>query len=190
MERPSDERNRSVYTEGKSYFAGTKRACGAYAVYAPDSRLDTPPAIIAKYVRAERDMTSLDMQLRAAAEGVIMIRDSMGGRGVCYTTSPFITRALANWVPIWRRTGWRTKAGEPVKHRELIEALAGLQTESIGVKLVSAADRHQVHAATLADMAAHMGGRATSIVARPLAARTVFEDAEGALDEGPGPPAP
>jgi ribonuclease HI len=32
--------------------------------------------------------------------------------------------SMTTWIHGWRRRGWRTAAGEPVKNRDLVEALA------------------------------------------------------------------
>lgn len=42
------------------------------------------------------------------------------------TDSTYSRDALTRWVHGWRRRGWKTAAGAPVKNRDLIEPLAGL----------------------------------------------------------------
>ncbi|HEY9721706.1 MAG TPA: ribonuclease HI, partial [Oscillatoriaceae cyanobacterium] len=39
------------------------------------------------------------------------------------TDSQYVIKGMTEWVPGWKRRGWKTAAGEPVKNRELWEAL-------------------------------------------------------------------
>lgn len=40
--------------------------------------------------------------------------------------SQYVVKAVTEWAPGWKRRGWRTAAGEPVKNVDLIQELIGL----------------------------------------------------------------
>jgi ribonuclease HI len=43
-----------------------------------------------------------------------------------YTDSQYLRRGITEWVPVWKRNGWRTKAKEPVKNVDLWTRLDGV----------------------------------------------------------------
>ncbi|MEZ5177645.1 MAG: RNase H family protein [Acidimicrobiales bacterium] len=43
--------------------------------------------------------------------------------------STYVKDGLEKWSHGWRRNGWKTKAGQPVKNREIWEPLVALATE-------------------------------------------------------------
>ncbi len=49
------------------------------------------------------------------------------------TDSQYAINCLTVWLAGWQRNGWRTASRKPVKHRELIEAIAG----EVGTRPVS-----------------------------------------------------
>jgi ribonuclease HI len=49
-----------------------------------------------------------------------------------HTDSTYVRNGITEWLPNWRRRGWRTASRKPVKNQDLWEALAAL------------ADRHDV----------------------------------------------
>ena len=55
-----------------------------------------------------------------------------------YTDSTYVRDGITQWLPRWRKRGWRTAAKQPVKNRDLwesLDALANLHTvEWIWVK--------------------------------------------------------
>lgn len=50
-----------------------------------------------------------------------------------HTDSTYLRSGITTWLPNWRRNGWRTKAGQPVKNADLWQRLADAVT------------RHDVH---------------------------------------------
>jgi ribonuclease HI len=69
----------------------------------------------------ERHTTNNRMEFTAAIEG---LRALPAGSDVCVVTdSLLMLKSMTLWVDGWRRRGWRTAGGAPVKNRDLVEAL-------------------------------------------------------------------
>jgi ribonuclease HI len=65
--------------------------------------------------------TNNRMELTAALEG---LRALAPGSRVCVVTdSRLMIDSMTKWIAGWRRRGWRTAAGDPVKNQDLILAL-------------------------------------------------------------------
>lgn len=65
--------------------------------------------------------TNNRMEFTAALEG---LRSLPGGSTVCIVTdSQLMLNSMTQWIAGWRRKGWRTASGQPVKNRDLVEAL-------------------------------------------------------------------
>ncbi|MFK0257843.1 ribonuclease H [Streptomyces sp. NPDC090445] len=43
--------------------------------------------------------------------------------------SQYAMKAVTQWLPAWKRNGWKTAAGKPVANRELVERIDGLLAE-------------------------------------------------------------
>jgi ribonuclease HI len=65
--------------------------------------------------------TNNRMEYTAALEG---LRSLPGGSRACIVTdSRLLLDSMTKWIHGWRRKGWRTAAGEPVKNQDLVRAL-------------------------------------------------------------------
>ncbi len=53
-----------------------------------------------------------------------------------YSDSKYVLTGLESWIPGWKRRGWLTAEGDPVKHRDLWEAL-DLQLSKYSREIVS-----------------------------------------------------
>jgi ribonuclease HI len=61
------------------------------------------------------------MEYTAALEG---LRSLPAGSRVCIVTdSRLMLDSMTKWIHGWRRKGWRTAAGDPVKNQDLVLAL-------------------------------------------------------------------
>jgi ribonuclease HI len=65
--------------------------------------------------------TNNRMEYTAAIEGM---RALEAGSEVCIVTdSRLMLDSMTKWIAGWKRRGWRTAGGDPVKNRDLVEAL-------------------------------------------------------------------
>jgi len=67
------------------------------------------------------DTTNNRMEYQAAIEGLRAL--PAGSRACIVTDSRLMLDSMTKWIVGWKRKGWRTAAGEPVKNQDLVQAL-------------------------------------------------------------------
>jgi ribonuclease HI len=65
--------------------------------------------------------TNNRMEYTAALEGLRALPDS--SRACIVTDSRLMLDSMTKWVAGWKRKGWKTAGGEPVKNQDLVKAL-------------------------------------------------------------------
>ena len=70
---------------------------------------------------AEAQTTNNRMELQAAIEALAAIKQPAGVTLV--TDSQYVKNGITQWIHNWKRNGWKTAAGKPVKNGELWQAL-------------------------------------------------------------------
>ena len=101
-------------------------------IYADGSSLDNPGpggwAAILVYKGVEKEITGGEpvstnnrAELQAAISGLKALKRPCKVRVV--SDSKYVVQGMTEWVHGWSRRGWKTAAGDPVKNRELWEAL-------------------------------------------------------------------
>jgi ribonuclease HI len=67
------------------------------------------------------DTTNNRMEYTAALEG---LRSLPAGSSVCVVTdSQLMLNSMTTWIAGWKRKGWKTASGQPVKNQDLVQAL-------------------------------------------------------------------
>jgi ribonuclease HI len=69
----------------------------------------------------ERQTTNNRMEMKAVIEALGMLKEACQVR--VHTDSQLLRNGITVWIHGWKRNGWRTKGRQPVKNRELWEAL-------------------------------------------------------------------
>ena len=72
----------------------------------------------------EPHTTNNKMELLSAIEGIGATR--LGASIVVVTDSEYVRQGMMSWTTGWQRNGWKTKTGQPVKNKELWQALLEL----------------------------------------------------------------
>jgi len=99
--------------------------------------------------------TNNRMELVAAIRALEALRETC--RVALYTDSVYVKNGITQWLPNWRRRGWRTASKQPVKNQDLWEALS------------EQADRHDVSWHWVKGHAGHDGNeRADALANRGL----------------------
>ncbi|MBI5937249.1 MAG: ribonuclease HI [Betaproteobacteria bacterium] len=69
----------------------------------------------------EADTTNNRMELTAVIEGLRSLKRACKVR--VHTDSQYVQKGISEWLANWRRRGWRTSEGKPVKNQDLWQAL-------------------------------------------------------------------
>ena len=78
-------------------------------------------------VGAEHATTNNRMELQAAIGGLAALKSR--AVVVLTTDSQYVRQGITQWIPGWKRNGWRTAARQPVKNRDLWERLDELAAQ-------------------------------------------------------------
>ncbi len=73
---------------------------------------------------AEAHCTNNQMELRAAIEALKILKRRCSV--ILTTDSNYLRRGISEWLPNWKRKGWKTASGQPVKNVELWQELEQL----------------------------------------------------------------
>lgn len=68
--------------------------------------------------------TNNRMELIAVIEALRALKQA--SRVAIYTDSQYVQKGITEWLPNWKRRGWKTSSGAPVKNRDLWQALDDL----------------------------------------------------------------
>ncbi len=70
---------------------------------------------------AVADTTNNRMELTAAIEALSALREPC--RVALTTDSEYVRKGITEWLPNWKKRGWKTAAKQPVKNADLWQAL-------------------------------------------------------------------
>ena len=70
---------------------------------------------------AEAQTTNNRMELTAAIRALEALKRPIKGR--IYTDSQYVRQGILEWVPNWKKRGWKTADKKPVKNQDLWQAL-------------------------------------------------------------------
>jgi ribonuclease HI len=69
----------------------------------------------------ERDTTNNRMELMGAIEGLRALKEKC--TVTLYTDSSYVQKGITEWLAGWKRKGWKTASRQPVKNKDLWQAL-------------------------------------------------------------------
>lgn len=72
----------------------------------------------------ERHTTNNKMEMMAVIEALRTLKEPCSVKA--HVDSQYLKNGITGWIKGWKRNGWKTKDGHPVKNRELWEALDDL----------------------------------------------------------------
>jgi ribonuclease HI len=105
-----------IWTDGAC--KGNPGAGGWAAIVVPPAECGLPPVELSG---GEPDTTNNRMEFTAALEGLRSLPD---GSTVCIVTdSQLMLNSMTQWIEGWKRKGWKTASGQPVKNQDLVTAL-------------------------------------------------------------------
>ena len=122
----------SIFTDGS---CSGNPGPGGYAVIIEED------GIRRELTGGESQTTNNRMELRAVIEGLAALDEPSLVRVV--TDSRYVANGMKSWIYTWRRKGWKTSAGTPVKNRDLWERLDKLsQTHEVSWEWVRGHNNH------------------------------------------------
>jgi ribonuclease HI len=74
-----------------------------------------------EFAGSERQTTNNRMELTAVIAGLRSLEEPSSVKVV--TDSQYVANGMTSWIHNWRRKGWKTASGTPVKNRDLWEEL-------------------------------------------------------------------
>ena len=69
------------------------------------------------------------MEMQAVIEALKAIKPSYKGKTVLFSDSTYVLKGLQEWLPGWKKRGWKTAAKKPVKNEDLWRELDTLTSQ-------------------------------------------------------------
>ncbi len=102
----------TIYTDGACRGNPGPGGWGAWLQYEDHSR---------EMHGGERDTTNNRMELMAAIKGLEVLKSACNVE--LYTDSKYVLQGITQWMPDWKKRGWKTAAKKPVKNVDLWKQL-------------------------------------------------------------------
>lgn len=77
------------------------------------------------------DTTNSRMEMEAVVQALNYLTDPASV--VVYTDSQYVQKGISEWIGKWKKNGWQTSQGEPVKNRDLWKRLDRARNRHIRV---------------------------------------------------------
>ncbi|KAK0425378.1 hypothetical protein QR680_009169 [Steinernema hermaphroditum] len=152
-----------VYTDGACSSNGKNNARAGYGVYWGD---DHPDNVSEPLVGpATNNRAELQAVVKALEQG----RDKGLDRLIVRTDSNLLIQSMEKWIKGWKKKGWVTANGQPVKNRDLLEKVDNLMSE-VDVKFEHVRGHAGIHGNEMADRLAVAGAEKYDRFARFLMA--------------------
>jgi len=110
----------AIFTDGACSGNPGPGGWGAIIV-APDGR-------VLELAGREEPTTNNRMELGGVIASLRAVK-GMQGKALIHTDSTYVIEGITSWIKGWKRRGWTTAAGEPVKNEDLWRALEALVAE-------------------------------------------------------------
>src|SRR4051812_19244733 len=104
----------SIFTDGAC--SGNPGPGGWAAIVA------TPEGLVVELAGREEPTTNNRMELGGVIAGLNAVRNRPGV-ALVHTDSTYLIEGIPKWILGWKRRGWTTAAGEPVKNEDLWRVL-------------------------------------------------------------------
>jgi len=91
---------------------------------------------------AERATTNNRMELMAAIQALEALNRSCDA--VVTTDSEYLRKGITEWLPQWKRRGWKTASKQPVKNKDLWERLEkAIESHRVGWEWIKGHSGHE-----------------------------------------------
>ncbi|KAL5289248.1 RNASEH1.2 family protein [Megaselia abdita] len=141
-----------VYTDGSCRGNGKASAVAGYGVYFDDNHpLNAAEPVKGRATNNVGEILASVYAIRKAKE--------LGIDKLCIATdSQFLIHSIERWIKGWKRNGWKTSSGQPVKNfDEFVELDQLLEDKSVKIKWVHVRGHKGIHGNEMADKLAREG---------------------------------
>nr|B8HPS9.1 RecName: Full=Ribonuclease H; Short=RNase H [Cyanothece sp. PCC 7425] len=80
--------------------------------------------------------TNNRMEMQAAIAALEFCQAAGHPPVILYTDSEYVKKGITEWLPGWKRKGWKTAQGKPVLNQDLWQVLDQLNTKSVNWQYV------------------------------------------------------
>lgn len=120
-----------IYTDGACHNNGQSDARGAWAYYVPSASIERsgrlPQVEFGTHTNQKAELYAILQALQYARDIPV---------AVCiYSDSDYSIKCVTQWIGGWKRNGWRTAKGEPVKNQSLIRAIDHEMSVAVGIRV-------------------------------------------------------
>ncbi len=123
---PSKDNPTMIYTDGG---CNNKTGIGAWAIVIEDVAADGSPVVL-EYTGSAKDTTNNKMEMQAVIEALSRITHEQAAVIVC--DSKYVIQGCTEWLKKWKKNGWKTFNGGPVKNRdewEMLDSMLAARTK-------------------------------------------------------------
>ncbi len=110
--------------------------------------ISTPDGRVQELGGGARETTNNRMEMTAVLEG-LRAAGALPGTAIVHSDSTYVLGGITSWIKGWKRRGWKTAAGEPVKNedlwRELDAAVAARGPRAVAWRWVRGHDGHDAN---------------------------------------------
>ena len=118
-----------VFTDGAASSNGQRSCKASYGVFAPELEKSRYNGRVLKNPSNQR------AELMGICRALEILKENAVTEATIVTDSQYGISCLTSWSMSWKRNGWKTTKGLPVKHSDLIRCALDLLKESPSVKL-------------------------------------------------------
>ena len=118
-----------VFTDGAAKSNGRSSCVASYGVFAPDLN-------VSKYNgKVLRDPSNQRGELMGVQRALEILMENDVHDAVIVTDSLYAIKCLTTWSSNWKRNGWKTAKGDPVKHSDLIQSSLEILQSNPAIRL-------------------------------------------------------
>lgn len=147
----------TIYTDGSCHGNGTAFAVGGWAAILENQSKQL------RITGQAHQTTNQRMELQAALEGLRAVKNTKAEVHL-YTDSSYVQKGCMEWLPAWKRNGWRRRRNKAILNDDLWRALdEQLQRLKVEVHWVKGHNGHPMNelADQLAGLASEGKGKAS-----------------------------
>jgi len=82
--------------------------------------------LLHEFTASENNTTSNRMEILAVLNSFRFLKNNKIDEFVIFSNSEYVCNSINKWIHLWRKNGWRTKAGTQVANKDLLETILSM----------------------------------------------------------------